>query len=155
MRAEPDHWKHEPFGETVSIPFRRSFNVIEAEKLAQGLIPEAMEDKWFIYLDENQLCFFRSWTGHPVYRVTLEEKDGGCIVADAEISGSVTEVEDAEYQAKLLSFLISNLLLNLNEPFPRPRGLEEPKAGVFQHHIAGTGYAEQSAPMRPWWKFWQ
>lgn len=155
MRAEPNHWKNEPFGKTVSIPFRSSFNEAEVEKLTQGLIPEAMEDKWFIYLDGSQLCFFRSWTGQPVYRVTLEKDEGGFIVTDAEIDETVFKGQDAKYEARLLGFLISNLPLGQNEPFPRPEGLKEPISGVFQHHVAGTGYAEQTVPNRPWWKFWK
>lgn len=155
MRAEPSHWKNEPFGKTVSIPFQRSFDDAEVETLAQGLIPEAMEDKWFIYLDGSQLCFFRSWTGQPVYRVTLEMNEGGYIVADAEIDANVFDTEDAEYEARLLGFLISNLLLGQNEPFPRPKGINEPIPGILQHHVAGTGYSEQTPPSRQWWRFWK
>lgn len=155
MRAEPDHWKNEPFGETVSIPFQRSFDNAEFNKLSEGLIPESMEDKWFIYLDGDQLCFFRSWTGQPVYRVTLEKMEGGYLVAEAEIDGVVNEAEDAKYEARLLGFLISNLLLGQDEPFPRASGLEEPTPGVLQHHVAGTGYAELTTPTRPWWLFWK
>ncbi len=57
-----------------------------------------------------------------MYRVALAANgDGGsvtealCVVEEIEKTGS-------EYQAKLLDFLISNLLLGKANPFPVPEG---------------------------------
>ncbi|MCW3849120.1 hypothetical protein OF829_17915 [Sphingomonas sp. LB-2] len=49
-------WKHEPFGATRPIPYRRAFTVAEFSRLRRGLVPEVTEDKWFIYFEEWR-CF--------------------------------------------------------------------------------------------------
>jgi len=32
-----------------------------------GLVPEEIEDKWFIYWEDDTLFFHRSWTGNCIY----------------------------------------------------------------------------------------
>lgn len=38
-------------------------------QLSMGLIPGAMEDKWFLYLEDNKLYCHQSWTGYCAYIV--------------------------------------------------------------------------------------
>ena len=72
MAATADSCKHEPFTAGTCIPFNATFTATESARLEAGLIPQAMEDKWFIYSQELHLFLHRSWTGQPVYRVELE-----------------------------------------------------------------------------------
>ena len=44
--------------------FTRSFTAEEYTCLSRGLIPEVMEDKWFIFMEADRLYFHRSWTDH-------------------------------------------------------------------------------------------
>ena len=37
--------------------------------LRRGNIPQAMEDKWFWYMEGNTLFVHRSWTGACIYRI--------------------------------------------------------------------------------------
>ena len=71
MHASSTSWKHEPFKEVVPIPYQAAFDGKQFAKLKEGLIPEQMEDKWFIYYEEPNLFIHRSWTGQPVYRLRL------------------------------------------------------------------------------------
>ena len=152
MAATPDDWKRLPFGGTVPIPYQSSFNDAEYQKMAQGLVPQAMEDKWFAYLDGSNLYFHRSWTGQAVYRVTFTLCE--ChTVTEALCALEVLEKSDAVYQSELLDFLIQNLLLGHSRPFPRPAGLTEQVPGIYQHTISGTGYREGAVARRSWWKF--
>jgi len=48
-----------------------SFSHEQYLKLQKGLIPKAMEDKWFIYFEEDCLYFHRSWTGLGIYRAEI------------------------------------------------------------------------------------
>ena len=151
--ATPDAWKSEPFGELLPIPYRARFSAEEFERLKLGLIPEAMEDKWFVYFTDSALLLHRSWTGMGVFKVHLTADDTGADVVDAYCATEILSKSDADYQTRLLSFLISNLLLGKQEPFPKPAGVEEPAPGIFQHAISGTGYAERTIPIkRPWWR---
>lgn len=41
-----------------------------------------MEDKWFIYYEEPHLFLHRSWTGQPVYKLTLKDLLDGAEVTE-------------------------------------------------------------------------
>lgn len=131
------------------------FNDADDQKIAQGLLPQAMEDKWFVYLDGAHLYFHRSWTGQAVYRLAFQ-RSGEChIVTEALCAVEILEKNDAAHQSELLDFLIHNLLLGHAKPFPRTARLSEQTAGLYQHAISGTGYREATTARKPWWKFWQ
>ena len=117
-----------------------------------------MEDKWFIYYEESELFFHRSWTGQPVYRLMLATlADGGATVSEALWSKglAVASKDGPDYQVQLLDFLVANLLLGQAKSFPLPSGLREPMPGVFQHHSSGTGFPEsRPKSKKSWWRFW-
>jgi hypothetical protein len=121
--------KLEPFTTGVSVPFTARYSHEEYARLQEGLIPKAMEDKWFIYFDEPHFFLHRSWTGQPVYRVKLAGDPDGAIVTEA------------------LDFLIGNLLLGKTKPFPMPPEVVEPARGAIQHAVSGTRY-RQTPPNR-------
>jgi hypothetical protein len=154
MAANVESWKTAPFGEVQEIPYRSRFAAPEYEKLKLGLIPREMEDKWFIYYDEPFLAFHRSWTGQPVYRVKLREIDDGSVVEEAQCSTDVVAKSDAQYQAMLLDFIVSNLLLGQRKPFPVPAKMPEKLPGAYQHAVVGRGYPQTVVATKPWWKFW-
>jgi hypothetical protein len=117
-----------------------------------------MEDKWFAYYEEPHLFFHRSWTGKPVYRLTLNiTSKEAQIVESLWSKDSVHDAKtDLNYQAQLVDFLLSNLLLGEQKPFPLPQDLKEPAPGVFQHSFSGTGYKEIPAhAKKPWWRIWR
>jgi hypothetical protein len=117
-----------------------------------------MDDKWFIYYEEPHLFLHRSWTGQPVCRVTLRNEPRGAAVTQAlwsNESANIFEKQGSDYKARLLDFLLSNLLLGEAKPFPRPPDLVEQGPGALQHNVAGAGYPEILAePKKPWWRFW-
>lgn len=139
-----DSWKTEAFGPTDGIPYSGEFPLWEFARLRLGLIPQAMEDKWFVYYEDEKLHFHRSWTGMAVYRVTFRREALMHHVVRAERcrlkdqSGEVVGY-DSEYEAAMLDFLISNLLLGKRKPFPLPQDFEG-SAAILQHSISGTGY---------------
>jgi hypothetical protein len=119
MAATKDRWKHIPFTVGVAIPFRAIFSLEEFDRIREGMMPEAMEDKWFGYFEEPHLFLHRSWGGQPVYRVALIAHGDGVAVAEALCVAEVLAKSTPEYEAKLLDFLISNLILGYDTPFPR------------------------------------
>jgi hypothetical protein len=124
MQASPTSWKRKPFKEGVTVPYQAAFDSEQFARLREGLIPQRMEDKWFIYYEEPHLFLHRNWTGAPFYRLTLNSVPGGVEVMEAlwsqELADTSTPTQ-AEYQARLLDFLLSNLLLGQSKPFPLPR----------------------------------
>lgn len=128
--------------------FRREFTVEEYNRLARGLIPREMEDKWFIFLEADYLYFHRSWTGFLIYQLRFKEEGDKYLVDEALVNRDSTQYKgtDEEYEVALLGFLIDNLLLGKATPFPIPSGLPNdlPK-GLYQHHVSGSGYREVSS----------
>ena len=136
--------RRKPFTEGVAVPYQVVFSAEEFARVKAGLSPESMEDKWIIRYEEPHLLFHRSWTGEPVYRVTFGSAPAGVVVTEALWSKHLADRAGADplYQAEVLDFLVSNLLLGQSKPFPRPRDIKEPVPGLLQHHVAGTGYKE-------------
>ena len=77
QRATRDSWKTIPMSEERhSININRSFSLDEYEILSRGDIPEGMDDKWFIFMEDDCLYFHSSWTGDCNFQVKLkQEKD--------------------------------------------------------------------------------
>ena len=67
----------------------RVFSPQDMDRIRRGVVPEAMEDKWFIYWKEGMLFFQRSWTGFCIYRRPL---CGGRRRLDLVRSGRYTDV---------------------------------------------------------------
>jgi hypothetical protein len=154
MTATKDRWKRIPFTSGISIPFQATFSREEVCKLCEGLVPEAMEDKWFIYFEDPHLFLHQSWSGQPVYRVTLAASGQGAFIDEALCVAEAVEETGPEYQGRLLDFLISNLLLGKAKPFPVPPGASELRPGLLQHVVAGTGFPQAGTMRRRWWRLW-
>jgi O-acetyl-ADP-ribose deacetylase (regulator of RNase III) len=55
----------------------RVFAHDEMTRLRAGLVPEEMEDKWFVVFTDDELRLHRSWTGQHVYTVRFEPAPWG------------------------------------------------------------------------------
>ncbi len=84
----------------------RSFSDQQMEAMRRGHIPQAMEDKWFWYMDENTLFAHRSWTGFCIYKIEFHG-DGSHIVTvnrDPEQYTRASIEEDRDNLNKLLDW---------------------------------------------------
>jgi len=144
--ASRNSWKALPMPDEKSrLSFERSFTQDEFQLISKGLIPEAMEDKWFIFLENHSLYLHRSWTGACIYQIQLERRGEEYVVTDAWVNRESEQYDanDNDYDGLLLGFLIDNFLLGKMTPFPMPKDLpKDLPEGVFQHPISGSGYPE-------------
>ena len=60
----------------IAPDLKLEFSEEQYQQLQKGLIPEQMEDKWYIYFEDNWLYFHRSWTGNGVYRTQIIKEQG-------------------------------------------------------------------------------
>jgi hypothetical protein len=90
------------------------FSGQEYERISCGLIPQEMEDKWFIFMEEGTLYFHRSWTGYCIYQLRLVSRGNSYVVADAWASRDREQYRwtDDSYDERQLLSLIDNMLLN-------------------------------------------
>ena len=144
--AKPDSWQTKPMPAQVAVlDYSVTFTEEEFERISAGCIPRDMEDKWFMYVDGNKLHMHRSWTGHCIYQVIFEHEKDNWVARQAMVNRNPDQYRetDNDYDARLLHFLIVNLLLERNEPFPERSDLPiDAATGLYQHHVAGTGYPE-------------
>lgn len=133
--ATRSSWKTHPMPESrQALPWSRAFSRDEMQAMARGLLPQQMEDKWFIFLEDDQLYFHRSWTGLCCYQVDLDKRK-------AWYNAEEVDMPEPEH-VELLDFLIDRLLLDKPVPFPLHRG--DP---VAMHSV--VAYADSSAPREP------
>lgn len=82
--ATRDHWKLLPEpSEREWIELAMNFSDWELEKLKRGHIPSVMEDRWFIFFENDWVFFCRSWTGAVTFGVRLETSAQGARVIEA------------------------------------------------------------------------
>jgi hypothetical protein len=145
--------KHSDLVDGVDIPYRASFSHDDWTAIKLGLVPQAMEDKWFIFYEAPNLYLSRSWTGYTVFQLTFDEMGPDAVLLEALCARDVVSRSTASYQAQLLHWLIHNLLLGAAEPFPLPPG-DDGHDGLYQHNVAGTACAETKAalPQKRWWQ---
>lgn len=70
-------WKNEPIDNPKRIEISLRFTDEQFLKLKRGLIPQQMEDKWFIFFENGWLYFHRSWTGFGHYKAGIVKEEEG------------------------------------------------------------------------------
>ncbi len=89
-------------------------------KMRRGLVPQQMEDKWFIFWERDALYFHRSWTGHCIYVVRFVNEGDSCVMIEADVNRDPEQWTEtsAERDAEMISYLIDVLLLHRQAVFP-------------------------------------
>lgn len=131
-----------------SLQFEGTFSGGEYQLIRKGVIPTAMEDKWFIFLEDDSVHFHRSWTGAEIYCIRLQCEDGKWRVSDSWVNRDPDQYRgsDLAYDRELLRFLIDGLILRKSATFPSPPGSGAAPAGVVQHTYVGRAFPEKPAP---------
>ena len=160
--ATRQSWANAPMPEKRSrLALRREFTEGEYESLRRGLIPEQMEDRWFIFLEGETLYFHRSWTGYCIFQLTLTRAGEKYAAGDALVNRDAGQYggTDDVYDGRLLTYLIDNLLLGGRAVLPTPAGLP---AGIqtelYHHRVAGAQRKGAETPgekrKRGWLRRW-
>ena len=144
--ARYDSWKTMEMPETVALlPFKKTYTSDEFNLISRGLIPEEMEDKWFIFMQDDILYFHRSWEGECIYKVILEQNSNEYTVKEALVNRDLEQYKSGSDRDEiaLLSWLIDVFLLHKRVPFPIPSDVQKDlPPSLYQHHVSGTGFPE-------------
>lgn len=128
------------------LSLQREFTEQGYERLCRGLIPKRMEEKWFIFVEEDILYMHRSWTGYCIYQLCLIRKETTYGVGDAFVNRDTSQYSgtDDHYDERLVTFLIDRLLLGGHSPLPIathvPVGIA---TELHLHHAVGAGQREE------------
>jgi len=152
-RATRQSWPNlKPFPAQYSrLSIERAYTEQEYERISLGLVPQRMEDKWFIFMDGNTLYVHRSWTGLCIYQLTLAKEGTAYVVSKAYANRDESQYPGGNdpYDARLLVYLIDHLLLQKSMPMPIPPNLPAGIATELHYsHVVGAGRnAEAQQPI--------
>ncbi len=83
--ARGGDWKTEPMPEKHrTFVLKRSFSDKEMNALRCGNIPQAMEDKWFWYMEGSTLLAHRSWSGYCIYQIEFREDNNHVVTVNRD-----------------------------------------------------------------------
>jgi len=89
------------------------FNEEEYEKIKKGFIPSVMEEKWFVFFEENWIHWVRSWTGTEWVKAEIKKENDYYIMNEFYLEEGVSkendEKRDAEIFESFMKVLISGL----------------------------------------------
>jgi hypothetical protein len=141
--ATRESWQHVPLPALRrELPVTGTYAAGEFARMQQGLIPQQMEDKWFIYWEEGILHFHRSWTGFEIYQIEFSVRESGeAILTKCLVNRDQSQYQstDDENDTRLVGFLIDRLLLGKPVRFPTPGAVPPAEQPVYLHHIVGSG----------------
>ncbi len=137
--AKPTDWTTESLPpRRVSILLDRTYSLEEMARIRKGLVPEQMEDKWFIYWKDGALFFHRSWTGFCIYIVHFAAEGDGWKMFQADVNRDpeqYTETSD-EKDTATIYYLVDVLLLHRDVDFPSNASSPE-KSALMNWSLAG------------------
>lgn len=104
-KADKNSWKTSDMPkQNENFKIDITLNKQEFELLQNGWIPEEMEDKWFMYFEDNKLYIHRSWTGYCIYIVSFSDnyKVKNIIVNRDTKEYLCTDIEKDKLMAEIL-----------------------------------------------------
>jgi len=114
--ATRDSWKNQPITNPKRIEINLKFNEDQFQTIKKGLIPHVMEDKWFIFFENDILYFHRSWTGYGVFKAKFTRENNEYIIKEffAERNKDYYGNEDDNHDKNELILLIYLGLLKID-----------------------------------------
>ena len=145
--ATRESWKTEPLPAVrAPLPFDASYTSDEFERLRRGLIPQQMEDKWFIFFEEPWLYFHRSWTGHAVFGLRIERRDIAYKVVEAWVNLDPQQYHSESVQHDLATLrMLIHFRLHSGGTSPPPKELMDEWRKTLPQQ------AQKTTPLS-WWQ---
>jgi hypothetical protein len=82
--ATRDSWTIEPMPPLRErIALHRSFTRRQYERIARGHVPDSMDDRWFVYAEDEIVHIHRGWTGFCIFEIELAPSGDGYEVVAA------------------------------------------------------------------------
>jgi hypothetical protein len=109
--ADRQSWKNSPapsMREEFKVAW--TFPPAMATRMIAGHIPEDMNDRWFIFLEDGWLLFHRSWTGNCIFGLKLEVLSVGVTITEGWVSRKTDEYSstDVDKDVELVQTLVND-----------------------------------------------
>ena len=139
--ARRSDWTNKPMSDQrTRIPVDLRYGPGEMDLIRFGFIPDVMEDKWFIFFENQMLHLHRSWTGYEVLRAHFLSLGDEYVVREivACRDPELYKNEDDDYDISQFQFLIDLLLLGDASALDKWQpGGEGPMGALTMWSVAG------------------
>ena len=132
------------------LSLQRTFSAQEYDRICLGFIPERMEDKWFMFVEDDTLYIHRSWTGFCIYQLALIKEGTNYVAGEAFANRDVSQYSGTSdlYDEKMSLFLVDFLLLQERKMMPMPGNVPAGIATELHfHHVLGAGQHAEAKPI--------
>lgn len=107
-------------------------------KTGVSILAKTMEDKWDVYIGEDSILFFRSWSGKYVYKAGIIVEDDKIIFSNFSVDSKLIEVS-VEFEELKIDYLIKTYVLNLIAPIPLPPNIPKEFSDIFVYSFHHYG----------------
>ena len=132
--------------EHISLRVKKTYSIGELKKIRLGVIPQQMEDKWFIYFEDNKLYCHRSWTGFCIYIAEFSVNKTDCSINNIIVNRDREQYSESDnsYDCKLLFYLIDLLLLKKMSEYPLKEDLDSDEQIMSQWSNVGRAMFDEN-----------
>lgn len=137
-----ESWQNEPMpAKRQRLALDNVYSPEDYEVLVRGVLPQQMEDKWFIFMEADRLYFCRSWSGFCVYEVQLTERDGRYLITEAWVNRDPEQYQETDdrHDAGVLCVLIDYLMLGREARLPQRQDLTQEENSIYWWSQIGRG----------------
>jgi hypothetical protein len=90
--ADRQSWKNSPPPvEREEFNVDWTFPAEMGQRMMAGHIPEGMDDRWFILMENGWLLFHRSWTGNCIFGLKVDDLPEGVAINEGWVSRKTDE----------------------------------------------------------------
>ena len=107
----------------IKLDYEARFTPTEYDKLRRGLVPRNMDQRWFIFMEDDWLFIHRDSSGFCIYQVRVDRMKDEYAVTEAYANRDPRQYKQVndEYDKQMLGWIIEDLLLgHKRSPPPRP-----------------------------------
>ena len=102
-KAVAGSW-NKPMMKAITIPQNYFLNKRQMDIVQYGHIPDAMEDHWFMYTDEDSINYIRSWTGIAIFRAKYKPFEDGYLITELNINDNKDEYRETNVDSAVALF---------------------------------------------------
>jgi len=142
MKANRKSWRiHRINKNKAALDIHAEYSEAEYTKMSEGFQPYDMDQKWFIYMENDTLWFHRSWTGQCIYEVKFSKVGDKHIIKEAWVDRlkNLDYIKIRDYWSKIVLFLIDAILLGKKSVMPKLEEYADDSAEsfAFRFHMFG------------------
>ena len=104
IKATAESWNNRPMTDVITVPQNFFLTERQMEIVRYGHIPEAMEDHWFMYADEDSINYIRSWTGITIFRAKYKPSEDGYLITELNINGNKEDYRESNTETAVALF---------------------------------------------------